>query len=108
MSSIQYRNVRTDQVVDVEQGSEDERRLAGLPLVWHPLADPSTGEVPPTPTAGEPGSVDADPALVLSPPPAPPKPAAKIDAWREYAIARGGDPAAVKAAPKAALVALYG
>lgn len=108
MSSISYRNVRTDQVVDVEQGSEDERRLAGLPLVWHPLADSSTGEVPPTPAAGEPGGVDADPALVLPPPPAPPKASAKLGDWQAYAIARGGDPTAVKAAPKAALVALYG
>lgn len=108
MSVIQYRNVRTEQVVDVEQGSEDERRLAGLPLVWHPLADPSTGEVPPTPATGEPADVDADPSLVLPPPPAAPKASAKLGDWQAYAIARGGDPTAVKAAPKAALVALYG
>jgi hypothetical protein len=111
MSMIRYRNVRTEQVVDLEQGCEDERRLAGLSDIWQPLTDTATGAVPPTPVAGaavDAASVDADPSRPVPPAVKSPRPSAPVGAWREYAISRGADPAAVAAAPKTALVALYG
>lgn len=106
MSALRYRNVRTGEQVDVDPGSPQERRLERLSLVWEKVAD----DAPPTPVTAErqTGEPDADPSLTLSPPPAPPKPSAKLADWQAYAIARGGDEAAVKAAPKGALVALYG
>lgn len=106
MSTIRYRNVRTEQVVDLEQGCEDERRLAGLPDVWQPLTDAATGTAPATPVAGT--AVDADPSRPVPPAVKAPRPSAPVAAWREYAISRGADPGAVAAAPKTALVALYG
>jgi hypothetical protein len=103
VSTLRYRNVRTEQMVDVDPETFIGRRLAGDPLVWVPI---ETSGSAPAPGVG-PDLGQARPDLKL-PSAVRPKASAPVGDWVGYAVACGADRRSAEQAPKATLIALYG